>query len=151
MTDDCPSSSTLPVAKSWSWALAGIVVSLPAALGLETFLRHAILPPTFEEMRSLLAPILTPVAWLCAFFAVPIDVAALALHRRLWVRAASRLTDPKDVSWKRFEGLMISASVAQMPGLAAVFLYMMGAGLTPVLWSLCLSTLGVVVIGFFMR
>jgi hypothetical protein len=151
MSDDHPSSASPAVTKSWFWALAGIVVSLPAALGLETLLRHELLPANFEQMRLLLAPVMTPLAWLCVIVAVPIDVLALLLHRQLWARAAARHTDPQEVSWKRFEGLMISASVAQVPGLAAVFLYMMGAGLSPVLWSLCLSTLGVVSIGAFMR
>ena len=126
-------------------------MSLPAALGLETLVRHAILPPSFEEMRRFLAPVMTPLAWICVCFAVPIDLAAVALHRHLWARAAATHTEPKEVSWKRFEGLMISASVAQLPGLVVVFLYMLGAGLSPVLWALCLSTIGVAVIGYFMR
>jgi len=38
---------------------------------------------------------------------------------------------------------MISASVAQIPGLAAIFLYMLGAELSPVALSLFVSSAGV--------
>jgi len=52
-------------------------------------LRRAFFPPSVEDLRLVLSPILTPIVWALAMIGVPVDIAAIALHRRLWRRAAS--------------------------------------------------------------
>ncbi|MBI5507394.1 MAG: hypothetical protein HY903_01455 [Deltaproteobacteria bacterium] len=128
-----------------------MVVSLPLALVLERLIAAAPLPSFYEDVRRALGPILTLLAWWGVAVAVPVDVFAVLLHRSLWAKAAVTERDPAALRWKRFETLMITASVAQVPGLVAVVLSTLGAGLLPVVVCVAISSLGAAALAFCLR
>jgi hypothetical protein len=131
------------------WGLWVVVVSVPLALGVEALLRRLILPPDFETLRGLWGASLTPWVWGLVPVAVVVDVSAFRLHRHLRARAAR--TEPAlgadQLAWKRFEALMIAASVAQTPALVAIFGTMLGASLPSVVGVVAVSTAGVLALG----
>jgi hypothetical protein len=104
------------------------------------------MPPDFDLLREAWGPRVTPWVWRLVPVAVLSDAAAFALQLRLQ-RHATTLATAKQRRWKRFEGLMISASVAQIPGFLAVAAYLVGADLSAVLAGVGVSTAGVVVLG----
>jgi hypothetical protein len=76
-----------------------------------------------------------------------VDVGAYFLQVQLQRRATSMDAPTVKKRWKKFEGLMVSASVAQIPGFIAAFCFMLGASLVAVLAVVFVSTAGVVVLG----
>jgi len=137
----------------WWWGLTGIALSVPAALALESLIRWAVLPPELDQLRQVWGAHATALVWGLAPIALGGDLLAFVLQRRLQARAI-RLTEslpPAKQRMKRFEALMISASVAQIPGLLAASGFMLGADLSAVLVALGVSTLGVFALGATLR
>ncbi len=123
-----------------------VAFSMPAVLGIEALLRRVILPPDFELVRRLLQPYLTPVVWGLVPVCLLSTWAAFSTYRRLR-RKARHAGTPTEAAWKRFEGMMIATSVAQIPGLVAAFASMAGAALAAVLSVVIASSLGVLAMG----
>ncbi len=133
--------------RGWFWGLVAIAVAVPFALALEALLRVLVFPPELELVRESWGPGITPWVWRLVPVSALVDVGAYVLQLELQRRARSMPVDAAQKRWKRFEGLMISASVAQIPGLVAAFCFMLGASLTSVLAVVAVSTAGVVVLG----
>jgi hypothetical protein len=131
--------------------LAGLFVvaaSVPLALGLETLIRWAIMPSELEYLRAEWGSNLTPVVWYLVVVAVVADVGAFILRIHLQRRAARPgVCTPGKKPWKELEGLLIAASVAQMPGMVAALLHMLGAALSPTCIAIAIGTVGVLVLG----
>jgi hypothetical protein len=126
--------------------LLAAAVAAPMALALESLLRAALLPPDFELLREAWGPRVTPWVWRLVPVAAVSDAAAFALQLHLQKRATT-LATARQRRWKRFEGLMISASVAQIPGFLAAVAFLVGADLGAVLACVGISTAGVMVLG----
>ncbi|OGQ91918.1 MAG: hypothetical protein A2289_12095 [Deltaproteobacteria bacterium RIFOXYA12_FULL_58_15] len=109
-------------------------------------IRILVFPPEFEYLRDHLGPHTTAGVWALVPIAVVMAAAAFFLQLHLQARAA-RLFSGEKATWKQFEGLMISASVAQIPGLLAIFGSMLGARFTAVLIVVIVSTTAVVLLG----
>jgi hypothetical protein len=134
--------------RGWFWGLVAIAVAVPVALVLESLLRALMFPPDFEYLREAWGPGITPWVWRLVPISMLVDVAAYYLQLALQKRAAEMATAAAGKKrWKQFEGLMVSASVAQIPGFIAAFCFMLGADLTAVLAVVTVSTVGVVVLG----
>ena len=136
--------------RGWFWALWAVAFSVPITFGIEILLGDILFAPQVEEVRVWLETILTPVAWGLALVSPFVNGAAVLVFRRLWKRAEDHVP-ASEASWKRFEGLMISASVAQLPGIAAVLIFVLGAGTTPVAVAVGLSGVGVIILGFNLK
>jgi len=127
-----------------------MVISVPLAWWLEAWVVSAIMPPAFAELRHLLRPVTTFVTWGLVGLAVPVAVVAIIVHRWLWRRVALSPAGEPERDWQRFSALMVSASVAQAPGLLAVLAAVFGAEGSAVGAAVGVSSLGVAALGFFM-
>jgi hypothetical protein len=131
--------------------LAIIGLSTPAALMVETALRHVLMPPEAEALRAWLRPIVTPWVW----WTLPATAVAVVLGawlyrwllRRELRRLEVRLPAVQARHKAEFEALMLATSAPQLPALAATLAFMCGAELQPVLAAIVAGTLGVLVMG----
>lgn len=133
--------------------IAVLAISSPVSLGAETLIRKALFTADMREMRALLNPFLTPVAWV--LLAVT-SVAALAgvpahraVHRRLVDKLGERRSDPVACASTDTMALYIASSVVQFPTLAATMTFTMGADLVPVFAALWVAAFAVVAMGVF--
>jgi hypothetical protein len=134
------------------FGLLGLVaISTPLALVVESSLRRLVMPPDFDAVRAWLSPALTPWAWAM----VPATLVGTALgwwllgvltRRELRARRPG-VTEEQARDKAEFEALMLASSAPQVPAVAATMLYMLGAGLEPVIASMGVATLGVVSLG----
>lgn len=126
--------------------VAATVVAAPAALALETLLRWLLFGPEMEELRGLLAPNLTPAAWLLAGLAAIAAAAGLGGQRFLARRRLAELPEDPTES-QRMRALLgvflLTTTVPQVPAILATLAAMFGAALLPVLVGIAVSTLGV--------
>ena len=130
-----------------STLVAVLAISSPVSLGAETLIRKIVFTADMREMRALLEPFLTPVAWallgitvLAVLLGVP---AHHAIHKRLFARLGERAGDPA--------ARASADTVVQLPSLVAAMTFTLGAAVTPVLAALCAAGVGVVLIGVFGR
>lgn len=135
--------------------LALIAVSTPAMFGVESLLRRLLLPPEFEQVRAWLGPSITPYVWGLAAAAAVAAPVALRLQRSFVQRALSRLDrahrDAQSEPRARFDALILSTSVVQVPALLAVLGYLLGADLVPVIVAIVVATVGVIGQGIALR
>ena len=138
-----------------STLVAMLAISSPVSLGAETLIRKIVFTADMREMRVLLEPFLTPVAWallgvtgLAVLLGVP---AHHAIHARLFARLGERAGDPAARASADTVALYLAASVVQLPSLVAAMTFTLGAAVTPVLAALCAAGVGVVLIGVFGR
>lgn len=135
--------------------LALIAASTPAMLGAESLLRWLVLPAEFEDVRIWLGPHLTPHVWWLAAAAAVASPIALRLQRFLVRRTLSRLdpayADETSEAKAKFDALILSTSVVQVPALLATFGYLLGADLLPVTATIAVATIGVVAQGIGLR
>ncbi len=124
-----------------------VIVAAPAALALETGLRHLLFPVEFErDLRPLLNPYLTPVAWILGLLAGAAALGGLALQRRASSRRLGLLppeATPQQRYTQVFAVFLLSSSLPQLPSIVATMTYMFGADLAPVLVGIGLCTVGV--------
>ena len=124
------------------------VLAAPVAWGLETVLRHLIFPADFELFRGFLEPFLTPVAWVFGILAAMGSFAGLTFQRRMMQARAEKLGP--DASPDAREGaalgvFLLSATIPQIPAVAATLCFMFGAAFLPVFLGVTLCTLGILV------
>jgi hypothetical protein len=135
--------------------LALIAVSTPAMLGVESLLRWLMLPPDFEEIRIWLRPSITPYVWAlaaAAALAVPIAFRLQRfLVRRTLARESPAYRDDMSEAKARFDALILSTSVVQVPALLATVCYLLGAALLPVTVAIVVATIGVIAQGLALR
>jgi hypothetical protein len=129
--------------------VAAIAVSSPLSLGVETALRTLLFTDDMRDLRAMVGPSLTPVAWamvgLTAVAAVVgVAVQGAAFRHALRSRDAS---DPDARERARVQALYVASSVPQLPALVATFLFTGGAALTPVTIALLIAALGVLALG----
>jgi hypothetical protein len=132
-----------------------IAASTPAMLGIESLLRWLLLPPEFEEVRIWLGPSITPYVWALAAAAAVAGPVGFRLQRALVNRTLSRL-DPAHVDdmsepRARFDALILSTSVVQVPALLATLGYLLGADLLAVVVAIAVATIGVIAQGIALR
>jgi membrane protein YqaA with SNARE-associated domain len=123
------------------------MIAAPGALAVETLLRWVLFPPEFEQVRELLHPFLTPVAWALGGVAALASLGGLALQRRMAERRIARAPDAssEDARYREVFGVfLLTASVPQVPALLSTFAYMFGASVVPVLIGIAISSVGVV-------
>ncbi len=147
--------TSTPVRERWAlpvWlAIAVVVVTLPVAWGFVVALQTWLLPREFHELMVTLEPLLTPVAWLCAVCSVPVNLGAFYVHRLLVRRLVKPEQTAVERQWQLFQVLMVSGSVAQLPGFLALFLLLLGGATLPVALALVSSTGGVAVLAWALR
>lgn len=144
----------MPIPLRRGAVVAMLALSSPASLVAETALRAALFTPEMNDLRRLLRPALTPVAWglLCATAAAALVVvpAHRALHRRMVARAHARRPGDLATREEAMQGaLYLGASVVQLPTLLSTVTFMLGAELAPALAALLLAAAGVTAIGVF--
>lgn len=129
------------------------VVATPLALGMETLVRTQVFPlflgGDFDEVRALLGPPLTPVAWALCGVALVANVAGYVLHARLVQRAVAKLPParrdaPAERERAALGAFLLAASVPQVPCILSTLAFTFGASLAPVLLGVALGSLGVV-------
>jgi len=127
------------------------IVAGPVALGVETLLRKSLFPPDFEELRSLLGPKVTPIAWALCGVAVVTIALGVALHDRIVAQQLRRTPpgiDPEVARARASLGaFLLAATIPQLPAIFATFTFMVGAPLLPVLVCIGISTIGVFIQG----
>jgi hypothetical protein len=125
------------------------VVAAPIALVFETILRKLLFPPEFDELRDLLSPDLTPVAWGLVGLTGLFGLAGIAFQSRFAARAVGKVPQEHRtkarVQKAELGAFMLAASVPQIPAILATFAFMWGASLTPVLIAIGVATLAIVV------
>lgn len=138
-----------------STLVAVLALSSPVSLGFETLIRKVMFTADMREMRVLLNPFLTPVAWallgvtaLAALVGVP---AHHALHKRSFARLGDRARDPAARASADTVALYVASSIVQFPTLAATMTFTLGADLVPVFAALWVAAAGVAAIGIFGR
>lgn len=135
--------------------LALIAVSTPAMLGIESMLRWLMLPPEFEQIRAWLGPSITPYVWGLAAAAAVAAPIAFRLQRVLVRRTLARQSlahQEEGIEDKaRFDALILSTSVVQVPALLAAICYLLGAALLPVVVAIVVATIGVIAQGIALR
>lgn len=133
--------------------VAVLAVSSPASLAAETAIRRLTFTADMREMRVLLNPFLTPVAW--ALLAVTCAAAMVGvpahrvIHRRMVERLGERRDDPQARASTDTVALYVAASVVQFPTLLATMCFTLGSDVAPVFAALCVAAVGVVLIGLF--
>ncbi len=133
-------------AKPSSNAILWLTIAVaPGALALESGLRVLLFPPEFEEVRELLEPLLTPIAWLFGAAAGVASLLGLGLQRRMAEKRMARVPDEYEARHREVVGVfLLSASVPQIPAIFSTFAYMFGASLWPVLVGIALCSVGVI-------
>ena len=124
------------------------LIAAPLALALETALRTLLFPPEFAEVRVLLEPGLTPVAWWVFALAWPVGAVGVGLQRRLADRKLARIPRGADpgIRARAFIGaFFLSASIVQIPAIVATLLFMLGASLTPVVATMGVATVAIAI------
>jgi membrane protein YqaA with SNARE-associated domain len=127
------------------------VLAAPAALAFETVLRKLLFPPEFEEVRSLLEPLLTPVGWAIAVVAAIASLVGLRVQRAMAQKRIAKLRDREDADARYrevFGVFLLTTAVPQIPAILSTFTFMFGATLWPVLASVAVSSVGVVAQAF---
>ena len=128
------------------------VVATPLALGMETLVRTQVFPllmgGDFEEVRAVLGPLLTPVAWGLCGVAILANIAGFALYARLVARSIARLPPERRALGPEREraalgAFLLAASVPQVPCILSTLTFTFGAPLAPVLVGVTLGSLGV--------
>ncbi|MGF1465388.1 MAG: hypothetical protein ACFCGT_04575 [Sandaracinaceae bacterium] len=123
------------------------ILAAPAALAFETALRRLLFPPDFVELRALLAPYLTPVAWGLGLGAGLGALLGVVVQRRLSAGRLARLPAGADDD-RRHEAVLgvflLTTAAPQVPAVLGTLLHLFGAALTPVLVGIALSTAGVI-------
>jgi hypothetical protein len=128
------------------------VVATPLALGMETLVRTQVFPllmgGDFEEVRTVLGPLLTPVAWGLCGVAILANLAGFALYARLVARSIAKLpearrADPAERERAALGAFLLAASVPQVPCILSTLTFTFGAPLAPVLVGVTLGSLGV--------
>ena len=129
------------------WLVLATAVAAPFALGVEVAFRSVLMPPSeIEQLRLLLGPILTKVAWVFAGLAALATIAGIVLLNWLIARAERRLPlgVPEDVRQRAILGpFLLATSVPQLPAILATVTFTMGASLTPVVAAVAICTVGV--------
>lgn len=122
------------------------VLAAPAALAFETALRKLLFPADFEEVRSLLEPLLTPVGWLIGGVAAVASLVGLVLQRRMAEKRVARLPErTADACYREVFGVfLLTTAVPQIPAILSTFMFMFGASIVPVLVAVGIASLGVV-------
>lgn len=138
-------------ARSKTALIAMTAIAAPAALGLETLLRALIFPPELEELRTVLEPVLTPIAWTLVAIAAVAGVAGAVLQRHLTARAVARAAvvgSPATIEVRERASVgafLLAASVPQIPAVLVTLAFTFGAALAPVVAAVAVSTLAVCV------
>lgn len=126
-------------------------VAAPAALAVETTARLLLLPPEFSELRLMLRPKLTVMAWALVGVSALSIAAGLLVHQRLFNRMLARTPEAerntRHIAEAHGAAFLLSASVPQLPTLLSTLTFTFGASLLPVSLSLAVSSIGVGVLG----
>jgi hypothetical protein len=124
-------------------------------LGIESLLRWLMVPPEFEEVRIWLRPSITPYVWGLAAAAAVAGPIAFRLQRFLVRRTLARSPfaygEDGIEDKARFDALILSTSVVQVPALLATVCYLLGAAPLPVVVVIVVATVGVIVQGLGLR
>lgn len=126
---------------------AATAVAAPVALAVETALSSLVMPAEHSDLRALLEPALTPVAWGLVAVAVALALGGPALLRRASRRKTARLPPdaPAEVRARlAAAAFLLASSVVQMPALAATLAHLLGAAPLPVVLAVTASTAGVI-------
>ena len=123
-----------------------VVLAAPVALGFETLLRWAFFPAEFDEVRAILEPLLTPLAWIVCALSVMASAIGVWLQRRMNAKRVAALPDDASAEQRKSVVMgvfLLTSSVPQIPTIAGTFMYMFGSSLWPVLVAILLCTIGV--------
>lgn len=129
------------------------VVATPLALGMETLVRTQVFPllmgGDFDEVRAILGPLLTPVAWGLCGVAILANLLGFALYERIVARAIAKLPPERQTLSAEREraalgAFLLAASVPQVPCILSTLTFTFGAPLMPVVVGVALGSLGVV-------
>ncbi len=134
-----------------STLIAVLAVSSPVSLGAETLIRKVMFTADMREMRVLLNPYLTPVAWALLAVTAVASLAGVpahrAVHRRLVGKLGERRRDPVACASTDAMALYLASSIVQFPTLIATMTFTLGADLVPVFAALWVAAFAVVAIG----
>lgn len=133
--------------------VVAVALAAPIALVFETALRSLLFPiiaPDFELARTLLEPVMTPVAWLLVLVSAIAGVLGVALQRTLAQRRIARLGAaalPAQVEAARNQVFFLTTTIPQIPTIASTFAFMFGASPVPTLVGVSMCTVSVLVQG----
>ncbi len=120
-----------------------VAASAPVSLALESVVRGLVMAPEAEELRQFFQPTTTMVAWGLAAATVPVGILGAVL-RQIWIarvlvlHAAGELRKP--VARVVLDRFMLSASVPQIPAVAATIAVMLGARTPPAIVAMVISS-----------
>lgn len=125
-----------------------IAVSAPISLALESTVRSYLMAPQAEELRQFFSPTLTLIAWGLAAATLPFGILGAVL-RRIWVaklliqHAAGELRKP--LARLVLDRFLLSASIPQIPAIAATIVVMLGARMPPAIVAMVVSSAAILV------
>lgn len=125
-----------------------IAISAPMSLALESVVRAYVMAPEAEELRQFFSPTLTLVAWGLAAATIPFGILGAVL-RRIWVarlliqHAAGELRKP--LARLVLDRFLLSASIPQIPAIAATIVVMLGARMPPAIVAMVGSSAAILV------
>lgn len=130
-----------------------VALAAPIALLFETLLRTLLFPvlaPDFELARTLLEPVMTPIAWLLVLVSIAAGIAGVALQSSLLARRIARLgasAEPMRIEAARNQVFFLTTTIPQLPTIASTFAFMFGASVVPTWIGVSTCTISVLAQG----